>query len=46
MSSFVRHFHPLSVDRRAIIDAVKNAGAKKVALIEEPVAALLAQECR
>ena len=29
------------MDRRAIIDAVKNAGAKKVALIEEPVAAAL-----
>jgi rod shape-determining protein MreB and related proteins len=34
-------FSSTSVDRRAIIDAVKNAGAKKVALIEEPVAAAL-----
>lgn len=30
-----------SVDRRAIIDAVKNAGAKKVVTIEEPVAAAI-----
>ncbi|MDZ5473388.1 rod-share determining protein MreBH [Bacillus sp. 31A1R] len=30
-----------SVDRRAIHDAVRNAGAKKVHLIEEPVAAAL-----
>ena len=34
-------FSSTSVDRRAIIDAVKNAGAKKVALIEEPVAAAI-----
>lgn len=30
-----------SVDRRAIQDAVRNAGAKKVHLIEEPVAAAI-----
>lgn len=30
-----------SVERRAIIDAVKNAGAKDVHLIEEPVAAAI-----
>jgi rod shape-determining protein MreB len=30
-----------SVDRRAIQDAVRNAGAKKVYLIEEPVAAAI-----
>jgi rod shape-determining protein MreB and related proteins len=30
-----------SVDRRAIHDAVRNAGAKKVHLIEEPVAAAI-----
>lgn len=30
-----------SVERRAIQDAVKNAGAKKVTLIEEPVAAAI-----
>lgn len=30
-----------SVDRRAIQDAVRNAGAKKVILIEEPVAAAI-----
>lgn len=30
-----------SVDRRAIQDAVQNAGAKKVTLIEEPVAAAI-----
>ena len=30
-----------SVDRRAIQDAVRNAGAKKVSLIEEPVAAAI-----
>lgn len=30
-----------SVDRRAIHDAVKNAGAKKISLIEEPVAAAI-----
>lgn len=30
-----------SVERRAIIDAVQNAGAKKVHLIEEPVAAAI-----
>ena len=34
-------FSSTSVDRRAILDAVKNAGAKKVALIEEPVAAAI-----
>ncbi|CAH2713175.1 Cell shape-determining protein MreBH [Neobacillus rhizosphaerae] len=30
-----------SVERRAIHDAVKNAGAKKISLIEEPVAAAI-----
>ncbi|MGG3466741.1 rod-share determining protein MreBH [Neobacillus pocheonensis] len=30
-----------SVERRAIHDAVKNAGAKKITLIEEPVAAAI-----
>ncbi|NMD69564.1 rod shape-determining protein [Bacillus sp. DNRA2] len=30
-----------SVDRRAISDAVRNAGAKKVQIIEEPVAAAI-----
>jgi len=30
-----------SVDRRAIQDAVRNAGAKKISLIEEPVAAAI-----
>jgi len=30
-----------SVDRRAIEDAVRNAGAKKISLIEEPVAAAI-----
>jgi rod shape-determining protein MreB len=30
-----------SVERRAITDAVRNAGAKKVTLIEEPVAAAI-----
>ncbi|WP_071459527.1 rod-share determining protein MreBH [Bacillus massilinigeriensis] len=30
-----------SVERRAIIDAVRNAGAKKVHVIEEPVAAAI-----
>ncbi|MFZ7943681.1 rod-share determining protein MreBH [Neobacillus sp. 19] len=30
-----------SVDRRAIHDAVRNAGAKKISLIEEPVAAAI-----
>jgi rod shape-determining protein MreB and related proteins len=30
-----------SVDRRAITDAVRHAGAKKVSLIEEPVAAAI-----
>ncbi len=30
-----------SVERRAIEDAVKNAGAKKITLIEEPVAAAI-----
>lgn len=30
-----------SVERRAIEDAVRNAGAKKIALIEEPVAAAI-----
>ncbi len=30
-----------SVERRAIQDAVRNAGAKKIALIEEPVAAAI-----
>jgi rod shape-determining protein MreB and related proteins len=30
-----------SVERRAIIDAIRNAGAKKIHLIEEPVAAAI-----
>ena len=30
-----------SVERRAIQDAIRNAGAKKVHLIEEPVAAAI-----
>lgn len=30
-----------SVERRAIQDAVRNAGAKKIQLIEEPVAAAI-----
>jgi rod shape-determining protein MreB len=34
-------FGSTSVDRRAIQDAVRNAGAKKVFLIEEPVAAAI-----
>ena len=34
-------FGSTSVDRRAIQDAVRNAGAKKVYLIEEPVAAAI-----
>lgn len=34
-------FSSTSVDRRAIIDAIKNAGAKKVFTIEEPVAAAI-----
>ncbi|WP_338473241.1 rod-share determining protein MreBH [Niallia sp. XMNu-256] len=34
-------FSSTNVDRRAIIDAVKNAGAKKVYTIEEPVAAAI-----
>ncbi|WP_428912603.1 rod-share determining protein MreBH [Niallia sp. Krafla_26] len=34
-------FSATSVDKRAIIDAVKNAGAKKVYTIEEPVAAAI-----
>lgn len=34
-------FGSTSVDRRAIEDAVRNAGAKKVVLLEEPVAAAI-----
>jgi rod shape-determining protein MreB and related proteins len=34
-------FSSTSVERRAITDAVRNAGAKKIQLIEEPVAAAI-----
>lgn len=34
-------FRSTGVDRRALMDAVKNAGAKKVVIIDEPVAAAL-----
>ena len=34
-------FGSTSVDRRAIQDALRNAGAKKVFIIEEPVAAAI-----